>query len=69
MICLYDREIKNSVRLSACDGKKKNSKNKKKENKQTAPRNVWGADTNSESADAAVDIMSFFEQHAVDDED
>ena len=50
-------------------GKKKKKKKKKKENKQTAPRNVWGADTNSESADAAVDIMSFFEQHAVDDED
>lgn len=50
-------------------GKKKGSKNKKKENKQPPAKNFWGADTNSESADAAVDIMSFFENQMIDDDD
>ena len=51
-------------------GRKKNQKSKKKENKQGAPvRGVWGADAFSESADAAADIMSFFEGRSFDDED
>lgn len=46
-------------------------KGKKKENKQvTAPvKGVWGADAFSESADAADDIMSFFEEKSFNDDD
>ena len=51
--------------------RKKPSKGKKKENKQEAApvRGAWGADAFSESADAAADIMSFFEERSFDDDD
>ncbi len=51
-------------------GRKKNAKGKKKEGKApSAPvKGAWGADAFSESADAAADIMSFFESKAFDDE-
>lgn len=50
-------------------GRKKSSK-KKKESKPTPPvRGVWGADAFSESADAAADIMSFFEEKSFEDDD
>ncbi len=51
-------------------GRKKNIKGKKKESKPAAPvKGLWGADAFSESADAAADIMSFFEEKSFDDED
>ena len=50
--------------------RKKGSKGKKKESKQPAPiRGAFNEDAFSESADAAADIMSFFEEKAFDDED
>lgn len=49
---------------------RKKNKGKKKENKQSAPvKGVWGGDAFSESADAAADIMSFFEDRAFADDD
>ena len=49
---------------------RKKNKGKKKENKTAAPvRGVWGGDAFSESADAADDIMSFFEEKSFSDDD
>ena len=50
--------------------RKKSGKGKKKENKNTQPvKGVFSEDEFSESADAADDIMSFFEEKAFEEDD
>lgn len=63
------KESKNGEKESFFS-RKKSGKGKKKENKNAQPvKGTFSEDEFSESADAAADIMSFFEEKAFEDDD